>query len=56
MSPKPPLREHRRRKKGAIDAAWTEKDRHQYEHIKGSALERGRTEDRAEEAVRSANG
>jgi len=36
--------------------AWTEKDRRQYEHIKGSALEQGRTEDRAEEvAARTVN-
>jgi hypothetical protein len=36
--------------------AWTEKDERQYEHIKGSAMERGRGEDRAEEvAARTVN-
>lgn len=36
--------------------AWTEKDERQYEHVKESALERGRTEERAEEvAARTVN-
>jgi plasmid stabilization system protein ParE len=36
--------------------AWTEKGRRQYEHIKDSALEQGRTENRAEEvAARTVN-
>ncbi|WP_221090302.1 addiction module toxin RelE [Deinococcus aquaedulcis] len=36
--------------------AWTNKDERQYEHIKGSALERGEPEDRAEEiAARTVN-
>jgi hypothetical protein len=29
--------------------AWTEKDERQYEHVKDSALERGRSEEQAEE-------
>ena len=36
--------------------AWTDKDERQYEHVKESALERGRSEDRAEEiAARTVN-
>ena len=36
--------------------AWTPKDRRKYEHVKDSALERGRTEDRAKEvAARTVN-
>lgn len=36
--------------------AWTEKDRRQYEHIKDSAIDRGRSTDRAEEiAARTVN-
>ena len=35
---------------------WTDKDERQYEHVKDSALERGRSEDRAEEvAARTVN-
>jgi hypothetical protein len=35
---------------------WTEKDERQYEHVKESALQRGRGEDRAEElAARTVN-
>jgi hypothetical protein len=35
---------------------WTEKDQRQYEHVRDSAIERGRTEDRAEEiAARTVN-
>ena len=35
---------------------WTKKDERQYEHIKEGELERGRTEDRAEEiAARTVN-
>lgn len=35
---------------------WTDKDARQYEHIKESALERGRDEDQAEEiAARTVN-
>lgn len=29
--------------------SWTDKDRRQYEHVKESQVERGRSEDRAEE-------
>lgn len=36
--------------------AWTEKDQRQYEHVKEGAIDRGRTEDRAEEvAARTVN-
>jgi plasmid stabilization system protein ParE len=36
--------------------AWSDKDERQYEHIKESAVERGRSEDRAEEiAARTVN-
>ena len=36
--------------------AWSSKDERQYEHVKESALERGRSEDRAEEiAARTVN-
>jgi hypothetical protein len=36
--------------------AWTEKDERQYEHVKDSALERGRSEEQAEEiAARTVN-
>ena len=36
--------------------AWTEKDERQFEHIKDSAVERGRAEDRAREmAARTVN-
>lgn len=36
--------------------AWTPKDRRKYEHVKDSALERGRGEDRAQEiAARTVN-
>ncbi|MBZ9750489.1 addiction module toxin RelE [Deinococcus sp. HMF7604] len=36
--------------------AWSKKDERQYEHIKDSALERGESEDRAEEfAARTVN-
>jgi len=36
--------------------AWTDKQERQYEHIKESALDRGRTEDKAEEiAARTVN-
>jgi hypothetical protein len=35
---------------------WTQKDRRKYEHVKESALERGRTEERAKEvAARTVN-
>ncbi len=35
---------------------WTERDQRQYEHVRDSAIERGRTEDRAEEiAARTVN-
>lgn len=36
--------------------AWTDKDERQYEHVKDSAMERGRTEKRAKEiAARTVN-
>lgn len=36
--------------------AWTDKDERQYEHVKESELERGRSEDRAKEvAARTVN-
>ena len=36
--------------------AWTAKDERQYEHIKDSTMERGRSEDKAEEiAARTVN-
>jgi hypothetical protein len=36
--------------------AWTDKDERQYDHVKKSAMERGRSEDRAEEiAARTVN-
>ena len=36
--------------------SWTEKDERQYEHVKDSALDRGRSEERAEEiAARTVN-
>jgi hypothetical protein len=36
--------------------SWTEKDERQYEHVKDSALDRGRGEERAEEiAARTVN-
>lgn len=36
--------------------SWTDKDERQYEHVKDSALDRGRPEDRAEEiAARTVN-
>lgn len=36
--------------------SWSKKDRRQYEHIKESSLERGKSEDRAEEiAARTVN-
>lgn len=36
--------------------SWTKKDERQYEHVKESELEQGRTEDRAEEiAARTVN-
>lgn len=36
--------------------AWSSKDERQYEHVKGSELDRGRGEDRAEEiAARTVN-
>ena len=39
-----------------MTSAWTKKDERQYEHIKDSALDRGRSEDRAEEiAARTVN-
>ncbi len=35
---------------------WTDKDERQYEHVKDSAMDRGRSEDRAEEiAARTVN-
>lgn len=39
-----------------MPSAWSKKDERQYEHIKDSALERGKSEDRAEEiAARTVN-
>ncbi|WP_442484737.1 Rho termination factor N-terminal domain-containing protein [Aeoliella sp. SH292] len=36
--------------------AWTDKDERQYDHVKKSAMERGRSEERAEEiAARTVN-
>lgn len=34
-----------------MPAAWSDKDERQYEHVKESFLERGASEDRAEEAA-----
>ncbi|WP_339684107.1 Rho termination factor N-terminal domain-containing protein [Gimesia maris] len=39
-----------------MPTAWNEKDERQYQHIKESALDRGRSEDKAEEiAARTVN-
>ena len=39
-----------------MPSAWSDKDERQYEHVKKSELERGRSEDRAEEiAARTVN-
>jgi hypothetical protein len=39
-----------------MPTSWTDKDERQYEHVKDSALDRGRSEDKAEEvAARTVN-
>ena len=39
-----------------MPSAWSDKDERQYEHVKKSELDRGRSEDRAEEiAARTVN-